>query len=219
MNRHYNIPDRNGYERRVNDSDGGLISSLREYINMRMDRFTLKCVENVSVLSSKVIVVLIFVMLGVVILQLLGFALSYMLGTLLGSNALGFLAVAGIFIIALLVIFCMRKRLFKDSIVRMFAKMFFSGKDSGNSETVENIEDVRKAEEDLNIAIAEKEDELTVEYEEFKQIINPMTYIEGFISKLTSAASAAGSVLKGFFTIWDVVKKGKDPSENKTDQE
>lgn len=106
--------------------DDGLFASLKEYVNMKLDSFTLKAVEDISIVSGKVILILIFTMLGVVILQLLGFALSYFIGEQLGSNALGFLIVGGIFVVAFLVVFCLRKKLFTNSIVKLFINMFFN---------------------------------------------------------------------------------------------
>lgn len=120
--------------------DEGLFASLKEYVNMKLDSFTLKAVEDISIVSGKVILILIFTMLGVVILQLLGFALAYFIGEQLGSNALGFLIVGGVFVIALLVVFLMRKKLFTNSIVKLFINMFFNN--NGERENFKDDEDI-----------------------------------------------------------------------------
>lgn len=130
-------------------NDEGLASSIKEYINMKIDQFTLKSVENISIVSSKVILILIYVMLGVVILQLIGFALSYFIGELLDSTAMGFLIVGGVFIIAFLAVFLLRKKLFTNSIVKMFINMFFNN----------NKEENYFNEEQMDNSMEEKEDE------------------------------------------------------------
>jgi len=130
-------------------NDEGLASSIKEYINMKIDQFTLKSVENISIVSSKVILILIYVMLGVVILQLIGFALSYFIGELLDSTAMGFLIVGGVFIIAFLAVFLLRKKLFTNSIVKMFINMFFNN----------NKEENYFNEEQMDKSMEEKEDE------------------------------------------------------------
>jgi cytochrome c biogenesis protein CcdA len=113
-------------------NDEGLASSIKEYVNMKIDLFALKSVEDISIVSSKVILILIYAMLGVVILQLTGFALSYFIGELLNSTALGFLIVGGVFIIAFLTVFLLRKKLFTNSIVKMFINMFFNSNKEEN---------------------------------------------------------------------------------------
>ncbi|MDD2242441.1 MAG: hypothetical protein PHW85_04295 [Bacteroidales bacterium] len=130
-------------------NDEGLASSVKEYINMKIDQFTLKGVEDISIVSSKVILILIYVMLGVVILQLIGFALSYFIGELLDSTAMGFLIVGGVFIIAFLAVFLLRKKLFTNSIVKMFINMFFNN----------NKEENYFNEEQMDNSMEEKEDE------------------------------------------------------------
>ena len=130
-------------------NDEGLASSVKEYINMKIDQFTLKGVEDISIVSSKVILILIYVMLGVVILQLIGFALSYFIGELLDSTAMGFLIVGGVFIIAFLAVFLFRKKLFTNSIVKMFINMFFNN----------NKEENYFNEEQMDNSMEEKEDE------------------------------------------------------------
>ncbi|MFA6879470.1 MAG: hypothetical protein WCQ81_04185 [Bacteroidales bacterium] len=129
-------------------NDEGLASSVKEYINMKIDQFTLKGVEDISIVSSKVILILIYVMLGVVILQLIGFALSYFIGELLDSTAMGFLIVGGVFIIAFLAVFLLRKKLFTNSIVKMFINMFFNNNKEENYFNEEQIDNSMEEKED-----------------------------------------------------------------------
>ena len=68
--------------------------SVKEYVNLRVDEYKYKGVENFSQLSNWALVALVSVMLGVVILQLAGFAIAYTIGELVGSTAMGFGAMA-----------------------------------------------------------------------------------------------------------------------------
>ena len=80
---------------------GSLEQSVKEYVNLRVDEYKYKGVENFSIISNKTLVVLVAVMLGAVILQLAGFAVAFMIGELVGSTAAGFGITALLFAIGL----------------------------------------------------------------------------------------------------------------------
>ena len=89
---------------------GSLEQSVKDYVNLRVDEYKYKGVENFSILSNKTLVVLVAVMLGVVILQLAGFAVAFMIGELVGSTAIGFGATALIFVVVLLVVYSWKRK-------------------------------------------------------------------------------------------------------------
>lgn len=99
--------------------------TAREYLNIRLDEYRLKGVENFSIISNKVLVTLIATMLGAVILQLLGFALAFFIGDMLGSTAWGFVIMAILFGCALGVIWAKRNTMFLSRMIQMYMKMFF----------------------------------------------------------------------------------------------
>lgn len=110
-----------------NDSRlGEVAETAREYVNLKIDQYKLKGVENLSIISNKTLVILIATMLGAVILQLIGFAFAFFIGELVGSTALGFIIMALIFGVVLWLIYAKRDTLFIDKMVRMYMKMFFS---------------------------------------------------------------------------------------------
>ncbi len=99
--------------------------TVKDYVNLKTDEYKLKGVENFSIISNKLLVMLIATMLGAVILQLLGFTIAFTIGELTGSTAIGFCATALLFAIALAIIYLKRETLFLNRMVRMYAKMFF----------------------------------------------------------------------------------------------
>lgn len=96
-----------------------------EYLNVKADEYKLKTVENLSILTNKILVALTATMLGTVILLLLGFAVSFFLGQMLGNLAWGFTIVALLFAEALIMVYISRKTLFMEKVKRMYLKMFF----------------------------------------------------------------------------------------------
>lgn len=102
-----------------------LFISLQEYLALRTDEAKLKSVEGLSVFFGRVIVMAIFFVLMAVFLLFAGFALSYLAGRLLNSDALGFAVVGGVFLVAAVVVYMLRKKLFVDSMVSFFISVFF----------------------------------------------------------------------------------------------
>jgi len=113
-------------ENKNNGNLDNIRQTTKEYINLRIDQYKLKGVENLSLLSNKALVVLVITVLCIVILQLLGFAASFFIGELLGNTALGFAAMSLIFVLAIVVIYTKRDSLFLNKMVRMYMKMLFS---------------------------------------------------------------------------------------------
>lgn len=97
-----------------------------EYLNIRVGEYKMKTVENLSILTNKILVALIATMLGTVILLLLGVALAFFLGAMLGNIAWGFIFVAFLFAQALFMVYICRKTLFTNKMKQMYLKMLFS---------------------------------------------------------------------------------------------
>ncbi len=112
-------------EKDNNNRLGELSQTAKEYANLRLDEYKLKGVENFSLLSNKILVILVATMLGAVILQLLGFALAFFIGDITGSTSIGFAAMAVLFGCVLGIIWFKRNTLFTNRMIRMYVKMFF----------------------------------------------------------------------------------------------
>jgi len=102
-----------------------LAGSAKEYIDMRINAFKLKIVENLSLLFSKIIYALLLIVILGISAALIASALSWYLGDLLNSRATGSLITAGIFILLAIIIILKRKKLFINTMVKMFIPIFF----------------------------------------------------------------------------------------------
>lgn len=105
---------------------GDIKQTVQDYVNLRVDEYKLKGVENFSIISAKTLVILISTMLGAVVLQLLGFAFAFFIGDLTGSTSAGFGITAILFATALCFIYARRNTLFLNRMVRLYAKMLLS---------------------------------------------------------------------------------------------
>lgn len=110
---------------------GDLFSSVKCYIDLRIDEIKLTLAENLARIFSKIIFFfLAFVLIGV-ICGILAAALSSWFETLLGNRTLGLLLTGGIFLLALLVLFLFKDRFMVNTPLRMFLKMFFDNGKNG----------------------------------------------------------------------------------------
>jgi hypothetical protein len=115
-----------------NESSGGatekivdIKESVKDYLDMRISALKLQIIEHLSIIMARIVFyVLLFVLLSIA-LFFIGSTFSLWMGELVGSEAAGALITASIFLVICLIIFFMRKKIFVNSMVGMFSKMFF----------------------------------------------------------------------------------------------
>ena len=99
-----------------------LSSILEEYLGTRAEDFKKRVVAGLSFGFSRTLAVLVMALLAVVVLSVLAFTFIMLLGEAMGSFAAAAFIVAGVYLIAFIILFIFRKRLF----LKMFARMFSS---------------------------------------------------------------------------------------------
>jgi hypothetical protein len=108
---------------------------IEEYIEVKFDLLRLQTAENISRILSKSVTTVIYICLMCIILLFLSFAAGYFLSSLLNSNGLGFLCVAGFYGLILAIFMILRKRIIQRPIIKAVVKLFFpkSGDNEKNS--------------------------------------------------------------------------------------
>ena len=97
-----------------------LSSILREYLGARTDDLKKRIVIGLSLGFSRALAIFLMGLLAAVFLLVLAFAFTLLIGEAIGSFAAAAFIVAGVFLVALTVLFIFRKRLF----LKMFARIF-----------------------------------------------------------------------------------------------
>lgn len=97
-----------------------LSSILRDYLGTRTDDFKKRIVIGLSLGFSRSLAILLIGMLAVVLLSVLAFAFTLLIGEAIGTFSGAAFIVAGVCLLALIVLFILRKRLF----LKMFARIF-----------------------------------------------------------------------------------------------
>jgi len=109
------------YKKPIDD----LARDVKEYAELKADDVKLKTAKGLSVALSRVLstLVILFV-LGLVILTLT-VAFILLLGQLTGNYALGAFIALGVFVVAFIVLFLYRKKMFTSSFVKLFVPIFY----------------------------------------------------------------------------------------------
>lgn len=98
----------------------GLSSVLGEYLGMRTDDFKKSIISGLSVGFSRTLSVLVMVMLLMIVLAVFAVGFIMLLGDAIGSWSGAAFIVGGIYLMALMVVFLMRKRLFLGMFTNLF---------------------------------------------------------------------------------------------------
>ena len=126
----------------------GTFQKTKEYLDSQLNLIRLKTVERSSRLIASLIVDGAKIILTLFIIFFLCLALGFYLGEVLGSNSLGFLATAVIFLVILLLIRVLAPKLetkFMDLSIRRFsAKWDDESDEEENNLKQENLEDDEK---------------------------------------------------------------------------
>ncbi len=102
---------------------------FKNYIDKELDYRRLKAVEKLSKFSSSVISKLIILYLLLFILLFASIAAAFYLGNIFNSTSLGFVSIAGFYLIVLLIIILLKPVIIEKPIIKSFIKLFFQKDD------------------------------------------------------------------------------------------
>lgn len=96
-----------------------------EYVDARVDDLKLRTVKGLSLTLGRLLYMLLVLFIVSVILTALAIGGAMWIGELIGSYAAGAMIVAGVFTVLLTVVILLRKRLFRDTFIPLFIRIFF----------------------------------------------------------------------------------------------
>ncbi len=185
-------------------------TSTIEYVNLRIDQLKLKGVENASIIGGRIIVLLIATMFGSVALILGGIALSYYIGNLIGNIALGFLVSCGIFFVILLTLYLFRNKLFTGDLLRFLLRSdnYKQGDDSHSH--IKSMDDLKREQMLLEHKIENKENDISRNYDDIKELFNPIYYFNAIIDKFVTIEMIIKGILNGYNMFKDMAAKKEE---------
>jgi len=101
------------------------MSDLKDYVDLKTDELKLRTTKGLSLAMGRLTATLLLVGLLVIVLGLLAVVLIQWLARWTGSLPVASSIVCGVFVLVLAVVFFLRKRLFRDTFVRLFINVFY----------------------------------------------------------------------------------------------
>jgi hypothetical protein len=98
---------------------------IQEYIEVRIDLIRLHTAENISRIFSSAVNTVIIGYLLLFILLFLSFTAGYFFASILHSNELGFLCVAGLYLLVLIIFLFFGKYIIERQVIKAIMKLFF----------------------------------------------------------------------------------------------
>jgi len=170
-----------------------LVHETTGYVNAQLDNVKLRSVKGLSLGTSAVASLLvIFIIVGAVVTTL-SFAVVLLIGELTGSYALAAFIMAGVLLVALVVLILLRKHLFKSSFIGMYTDIFFQ-KES-KPEGLKTMEGLDMAIWNAETRINDKEEDISDAFTQCKEFYAPKNLLGTGVNKLGDWVSTAISSL------------------------
>ena len=107
------------------DDINDLRKDILEYIEVKLDLIRLHTAENLSRIFSNVATIALIGYLVFFIIFFISFAAGFFIGSLLDSNELGFLCVAGFYTLLLILFLVFRKQIVERPVIKAMVRLFF----------------------------------------------------------------------------------------------
>ncbi len=107
------------------DDVNDLKKDVLEYIEVKLDLIRLHTAENLSRIFSNVATIAVIGYLLFFIILFISIAAGYYIGSLLDSNELGFLCVAGFYSLLLVLFLVFRKKIVERPVIKAIVRLFF----------------------------------------------------------------------------------------------
>ncbi|MFN3019649.1 phage holin family protein [Chryseobacterium sp. TY3] len=90
-----------------------MIDLLKEYINIRIDLARLELIEKSSLSAGIITFIMTMVIVFAFFIILLNFGIAFLIGQALDNFSYGFLIVAGFYLLIMIIVLSMRKKMIK----------------------------------------------------------------------------------------------------------
>jgi len=107
------------------DDINDLKKDVLEYIEVKLDLVRLHTAENLSRIFSNVATIAVIGYLLFFIILFISFASGFYIGSLLDSNELGFLCVAGFYTLLLILFLVFRKQIVERPVIKAIVRLLF----------------------------------------------------------------------------------------------
>jgi len=103
-----------------------LYNDVKKYIELQADFIKVEFVEKLTILLSTLLIITLLMILAIAALFYLFFSLAYAIVPLVGSLAISFCIISGIYLILIIILYVFRKNLIINPLVRFLSKLFLT---------------------------------------------------------------------------------------------
>ena len=103
-----------------------LYDDLKKYVELQTDYVKVEFVEKMTILLSTLLIITLVIILAIAALFYLFFSLAYALVPVVGSLAISFFIISGIYLLLIALLFLFRKKLIVNPLVRFLSKLFLN---------------------------------------------------------------------------------------------
>lgn len=104
------------------------MNDLKQYIDLKVDELKLRATKGLSVAMGRLVAMFLIIGLLLIVLSLMAVVLIQWLAELTGSMFIASAVVCGVFSLVLVVLLMLRKRLFRNTFVKLFIQIFYGEK-------------------------------------------------------------------------------------------
>ncbi|MBR0122921.1 MAG: phage holin family protein [Bacteroidales bacterium] len=122
------------------DNNGKIAKDVRSYFSQRYDLLKVELLEKSSRILAVLFSMLVILVCALAVLIYLSFAFISWINASLNSTVAGYLIVALLFLVLLLVIIVFNEKLFLNPIIRKLGKILYEEKDDDGEEEDDNEE-------------------------------------------------------------------------------
>jgi len=101
-----------------------LYADVKKYVELQAEYLKVEFVEKLTILVSTLLIIILITVLAVAALFYLFFSLAYALEPLLGSLAVSFAIISGIYVLLISFLVILRKRLIINPLVKFLSNLF-----------------------------------------------------------------------------------------------
>lgn len=98
-----------------------MVEVVKEYVHKRIDLVKLEATEKTALVAGNIVTIILLCVFGIFFIILLNIGLSCLLGQYLGNYAYGFLIVAGIYLLFVIIVLLAGKGI-KNSVANLLIK-------------------------------------------------------------------------------------------------
>ena len=172
-----------------------LFQDIKYYIDLRIKRFKLNMVDNLSAFCSRAISLTAFLLMLLLAMLTLTGALVAAVALWIGSLIWAFVIVGGFYLIAALLFYLLRDRLFTGGMVRTLKRI-----EDRQLARLGSVKDLQAAKRRVNRAIREMEESVKDDYEAALEAFSWRDVICYGFSVLDSVQSVVRYMGKGLYT-------------------